>query len=293
MNDFKNYLTTKYKYAERTVQEKGKQIEQWKRLCVPGQELEKLSSKELHRLIEIQKQRYSIQTLNNQLKSLEQYYTYVVETQQRKDHPLRHFRIKPETKPLIQGLLTEQELTELYENYSVQGHLGGQFNHYRQRNKVLLGLMIYQGLDSSTLDKLEIQDIDVEKAIVQVPRISDYKLQERILPLASNQIMELHKYLTQTREELLKLVKTEQETKRLFPKSSKTRFSSITQSIRKQIEIENIHQLRYSRILLWMKQYNLREVQYKAGYKSILSLEKFNLKDLEKLKQSIEKYHPF
>ncbi|PQL93784.1 hypothetical protein [Apibacter adventoris] len=243
MNNFISYLRIKYKYAERTLQAKENHIENWEKLCLKDQELEKLTTKALLSLIENQKKKYQISTLNNQLKTLEQYYNYLVAIKKRKSHPLINFRIKSETKPLIQGLLTEQELTELYENYSVQGHLGGQFNHYRQRNKVILGLMIYQGLDSITLERLEIGHIDVEKAIVQVPRISEYKLKERILPLASNQIMELHKYLTQTREELLKIIKTEQETKKLFPKSSKTRFSSITQSIKKQIEIENIHLL--------------------------------------------------
>ncbi|WP_128331614.1 site-specific integrase [Apibacter sp. HY039] len=293
MKEFKNYLTTKYNYAERTLQAKENHIENWKKLCLPAQPLEQLSTQEILSLIEIQKKKYRISTLNNQLKSLEQYYNYLLETQQRKDHPLKNFKIKPETNPIIQGLLTEQELTELYENYTTRSHLGGQFTHYRQRNKVIVGLMIYQGLDSSTLEKLEIGHIQLEKERIEIPKISDNKLNPRILPIKSIQKEELETYLKKTREELLKLVKAETRTNQLFPKSSKTRFSSITQAIKNQLSVEKLPTLRYSRIVLWMKQYNLREVQYKAGYKSLLSLEKFHSKDIEKLKQSIEKYHPF
>lgn len=293
MKEFKNYLTTKYNYAERTLQAKENHIENWKKLCLLSQSIEELTTKEILSLIEIQKKKYRISTLNNQLKGLEQYYNYLLETQQRKDHPLKNFKIKPEINPIIQGLLTEKELTELYENYTTRSHLGGQFTHYRQRNKVILGLMIYQGLDSSTLEKLEIGHIQLEKERIEIPKISDNKLNSRILPIQSIQKEELEKYLKETRKKLQRLVKAETGRQKLFPKSSKTRFSSITQSIKNQLSVEKLPILRYSRIVLWIKQYNLREVQYKAGYKSLLSLEKFNLKDIEKLKQSIEKYHPF
>lgn len=291
--NFIKYLQSKYPYTPRTLQDKQNQINSWKNLCLKNQYIEKLTTQELLKLVEHQKKKYKIQTLNNHLKTLEQYYNYLVETQQIQEHPLKDFRIKTETNPLIQGLLNEQELADLYENYSVQGHLGGQFNHYRHRNKVILGLMIYQGLGSSTLERLEIGHIDLDQGSIEIPKISDYKLKERILPLSSTQLKELHKYLTQTREELLKLVKTEEATNKLFPKSENTKFSSITQSLKKQLHLENIHQLRYSRIVAWKKQYNLREVQYQSGYKSIISLEKFNQQEIEELQQSINKYHPF
>lgn len=291
-NKFIDYLKTKYNYANRTLQEKNKQIGDWKALCLDYQQLENLTQKELLKLIEIQKRKYKAQTLNNHLNTIEQYYTYLIEVGKKKDIPIKNFRIKTETHKIVQGLLTEQELTQIYNNYSNQGHLGGQFNHYRQRNKVILGLMIYQGLDSSTLEKLKLEDINLDQSIIQVPKISEHKLQERILPLESHQILELHNYITHTREALLVLLKVEENTKKLFPKSEKTKFSSITQSIKKQINIENLIYLRYSRITIWKKRYNLRQTQYKAGYKSILSLEKFNQEEIEKLKQSIEKYHP-
>jgi integrase/recombinase XerD len=290
--DFTGYLKRKYNYAERTLQEKADQLGNWKDLCLQSQKLEKLTAKELLILIEILKKKYKIQTLNNHLKTLEQYYNYLVETKKRKIHPLKNFRIKQDSKPLLQSLFTEKELTEIYNNYTAKGHYSGQFDVYKQRNKVILGLMIYQGADSGTLEKLQTRDIDLQAGKIKIPRASDYKLNARTLTLESSQILELHTYLTQTRKKLLKLVKSEKSTKKLFPKSSKTNFSGITQAIKRQTALENVLQLRYSRITIWKKQYNLRETQYKAGYKSLLSLEKFNQEELEELKQAVEKYHP-
>lgn len=116
--------------------------------------------------------------------------------------------------------------------------------------------------------------------------------------------MALNSYVTETRPKLLALVKAKNENQDIFPQSENTRFSSITKSIFKKLsaaksrenagsEITSIHQLRISRIALWLKRYNLREVQYKAGYKSLQSLEPFNRDELEKLKEAVEKYHPF
>ncbi|TWP31324.1 site-specific integrase [Apibacter muscae] len=292
MKTFKIYLEKKYHYSEITIQEKINQILQWKRLCLSAQELSVLNRKELLPLIELLSIRYSSSTLNNYLKTLEQYYNYLVETQTRKENPVKGFRIKLDQKTLLRGLFTEQELTNIYNTYSTKGHLGGRFHYYRQRNKVILGLLIYQALDSATLDQLEIKDIDLEKEIIKIPSSSTYKLNDRILKIQSNQILEIKNYLTHTREELLKILKIHTHTKKLFPKSDKTKFSSITQSIKNQIGVEKLIILRYSRIAIWKKRYNLRQTQYKAGYKSILSLEKFNQQEIEILKQAIDKYHP-
>lgn len=289
--NFIDYLQTKYPYSPRTLDDKQAQIENWKKLTLKNQTLENLTTQEVLKLIEIQKKKYKIQTLNNQIQTLEQYYNYQIETKKIQEHPLKNFRIKTEIKPIITSLLTEQELTQIYNNYPSQNPIQS-LAPYRQRNKVILGLIIYQALDNATLSKLETKDIDLNKGIIQAPKISTYKLKQRILTLNKNQITEIQTYLTETRKELLPLVKTELDTNKLFPKSHKTKFSSITKAIKKQIAIDNLLILRYSRIALWIKQNNLIQAQYNSGYRSIKSLEKLDLTNLEKLKQDIEKYHP-
>jgi integrase/recombinase XerD len=104
--------------------------------------------------------------------------------------------------------------------------------------------------------------------------------------------MGLYHYLHTTRPALLRLVKAPADTPLLFPTGSRTRFSAITKSIRRQLGVASLILVRNSRIDLWMKRYNLRQVQYMAGYRTLQSLEKFNAGQIEQLKQAIEKYHP-
>ena len=296
MKSFREWLQENYRYSARTLEEKQRQVKVWQSLCSKHETLETLNRRELLKIIEILKNKYSSQTLNSQLKTIEQYFYFLTESGKRKDRPLKNFRIKTEKKPLLKGFLTEEELSGLYEKFPDKGHFKGQFDVYAKRNKVILGLIVYQALNTGSLDKLEGKDLDLEKGIINVPA-TDHKLNPRKLPLEAVQVMALDKYLKDVRPELLKLTTASENSTRLFPKSKKTEFSSVTGSIlkklRKQMELESLYQIRISRIALWLKQYNLRETQYKAGYKSLQSLEAFDRDALEELKEAVEKYHPF
>lgn len=304
--NFRNWLQENYRYSTRTLEEKQRQVKVWQSLCGKHQTLESLSRSELLKIVEILKGKYSIQTLNSQLKTIEQYFYFLTETGKRKEHPLKNFRIKTEKKPLLKGFLTEEELNGLYDNFPDKGHFKGQFDLYAQRNKVILGLIVYQGLNTGSLEKLELKDLDLEKGTINIPA-TEHKLNPRKLPLEAVQILSLKSYLEKTRPQLLELTTASENSTRLFPKSEKTEFSSVTGSIlkklsgaksrslaglKKQTDIESLYQIRISRIALWLKQYNLRETQYKAGYKSLQSLEAFERDALEELKEAVEKYHP-
>ncbi len=51
-------------------------------------------------------------------------------------------------------------------------------------------------------------------------------------------------------------------------------------------------QLRTSVITHWLKNYNLREVQYMAGHRYVSSTEAYQINDLDDLIEDIGKYHP-
>ena len=56
--------------------------------------------------------------------------------------------------------------------------------------------------------------------------------------------------------------------------------------------IKNAQQIRASVISNWLKDYNIREVQYMAGHQYISSTERYLQDDLEGLQEMIEKLHP-
>lgn len=297
MMTFQDYLQTQYRYNEKTLNQKEKQIQTWQKLCGKNQKLESLNTTEILKIIQIQKNKYTSQVLNSHIQTLEQYYYYLIQTDKIETHPLKNFRLKTEKPKLITCLLTQKELLEIYDNFPNTGHYGGQFDHYAQRNKVMLGLLIFQGLESGTLKVLEISHIDLEKGIIQVPSVSEYKLNPRKLPLESVQIIPLQHYIHHTRIQIIKLTKSTENSTKLFPQSTQNKGSAMTINILKQIQkyfkISSLKQIRDSRIALWLKQYNIREVQYKSGYKSLASLEKYNQTPLESLQEALAKYHRF
>ncbi len=290
MKEFLSYLKDNYHYAEKTLIEKEKQFLIWKDLCSRKQNFDKINTSELLKIVALLQKRYTLNTVNNQIKTIEQYFDYLQSKGKIKDHPLKNFRIKTPKRPLITGFLTEAELQDIYTRFTERKYQIEKFSIYGKRDRIILGLMIYQALSSGCLRELEVKDIDLGKGTVRVPKATENRLNERILPLEASQILEIYNYIKEVRQELLKLLKTDRETEKLFVTDENTRFSNITTEIRKKIDNRNLQQIRNSRINLWLKQYNLREVQYKAGFKYLRSLEWFNQTELENLKQEIEKY---
>jgi len=52
------------------------------------------------------------------------------------------------------------------------------------------------------------------------------------------------------------------------------------------------YQIRASRIIAWLKHYNIRQVQYMGGFKSISAVERYRMQDIEGLREEVEKFHP-
>jgi len=70
-------------------------------------------------------------------------------------------------------------------------------------------------------------------------------------------------------------------------------FSSIIRRLKRNFPpLRNASQLRQSRIRVWLEEYDLREVQYRAGHRYISSTERYGMPGLKDLKQELDKYHP-
>lgn len=295
MIEFKTYLNTRYDYSEASLEIKINQILIWKKHLTNYQTLETIDFKELLKIIEILSKNYQISTLNTLINTLKIYLYFLIEIGKRDDNPLENFKIKSNKPPLLQGFLTEAELQFIYENYPESQK--GKNNLYLKRNKILLGLMIFQGLSTGDLEVLKVNDIDLKKAQISVPKATKRKGNLRVLPLEASQILAINDYLNCTRDKLIIQLKSNENSLNLFPKRAKSRMKDVVKTIKPDIstyfKISNLNQFRISRIALWLKQYNAREVQYKSGYKYLSSLEKYHLNELESLKEAVNKYHTF
>jgi integrase/recombinase XerD len=87
-------------------------------------------------------------------------------------------------------------------------------------------------------------------------------------------------------------------TDRLFlQRDNGENFYGITQMMLKHLRkinsrIKNFEQIRASVITQWLKQYDLRKVQYLAGHKYVSSTEEYKVNVIDELQDDITKYHP-
>jgi integrase/recombinase XerD len=57
-------------------------------------------------------------------------------------------------------------------------------------------------------------------------------------------------------------------------------------------QISNANQIRQSVITYWLKNHNLRQVQYMAGHKYVSSTERYQQNNIEDLQKEVNKFHP-
>ncbi|MCO6175384.1 tyrosine-type recombinase/integrase [Flavobacterium sp. NRK F10] len=273
-------------------------------------EAETCSAKEILLYVSyLQKKGVDAVTKKMQLYSLKHYFSFLIEHKKRKDNPAKKIKLQGTQKPKIYPILTPQELQSLYENYPVPKADDKRSHHnwftgYRlskERNKVILGLFVHQGITTAEVSRILVDDLDLRNGKIDIRggRIG----KDRTLELKSNQILDIMEYQYTTRNELLKY--QEQNTGQFFlstPASGKTKVKeSGTLSIYKRLTEElkeqnpkfiNFLQVRASVITYWLKNYNLRQVQYFAGHKHILSTEMYLINDIDDLQKEIENFHP-
>ena len=226
-------------------------------------------------------------TVQLYINSLKHYFDWQKTTEQRTDNPAKNIDIKGIKRNHLYHILKKQELEQLYENHP-------NTTLAQKRNKVITGLLIWQGLNTTELKRLEEKDLKLREGNIYIA--GTRKSNERELKLESAQIMDLMEYTLQTRKELLNLNHKTSD-KLLISSGSSHHLSNSIQKLTTQLKRQNpsitsLQQIRASVITYWLKTYNLREAQYKAGHRYVSSTESYLINDLEDLSEEITKYHP-
>lgn len=231
-------------------------------------------------------------TVQHQVGALKIYFYYLVDSEQRFDNPIENINIRGVKRTLNHNLLEPEELEDLYYSYQTENIEFPNSKSVAIRNKVITGLMVYQGLNATALKALKVEHIQLEKGTVYIP--STRKTNSRTLELKSAQILPCVLFIEKHREILQEELKNYTES--LFPLNSE-RFDIITTHLFKRLKrinhkVTNVKQIRASVITNWLKTYNIREVQYMAGHRYISSTERYQQDDLENLHEMIENLHP-
>lgn len=239
----------------------------------------------------LKKRHTNIRTINGKIAGTRQYFNYQMEMGETLENPFTEILVKGDkTKKMMGNLLSGDELEDLYYSYPMTKDVRSQIVLADKRNKVMLGLMVYQGLSTTDMKRLRPEHLQPQKGKVYVPsgRIGG----RRELILKPWQVIEIMEYLNTIWTELSKRKRSEA----LFP-VSKGRLTDTVAHIIKKLKpinhkVKNIHQIRASVIVHWLSKYNLREVQVMAGHRRISTTERYLQEDIRELQQVIGMYHP-
>lgn len=240
----------------------------------------------------LQSKGWKAETVNNQIRGINYYFEYLINENVRMDNPAENVKVKRERTKVLSNLLSSDELEDLYYSFETENINDFYFTATAKRNKVIVGLIVYQALNSTTLAKLQIEHLELYKGKIYVP--STRNSNSRTLILKSWQVIELMEYINEYRPKIQKHINLFNDT--LFPLNS-NQFNCILNSVMKKLKrtnykVINVNQLRASVITNWLNSYNIREVQEMCGHKYIGSTEKYKQDNLENLQEAIKAFHP-
>jgi integrase/recombinase XerD len=292
MSDYRTYLQEQG-YSETTITGNEKQIERFKKWCKRNH----TSPTEIDYKICLKFIKYltrkgtTKKTVNHRIRSIKIYFNYLIDEAYRSDNPIENTVVKGERRTINYDLLEADELEDLYYSFETENIKDKYHRLTAKRSKIITGLIVYQGLNTTSLSKLKIEHLQLSKGKIYVP--STRRSNARELELKPWQIMEFVEYQNEVLPLLQKRIKN--DTEQLFPIN--TRFNVLTSQIIKKLKkynqkAENIKQIRASVITNWLGQYNLRKVQYLAGHRYISSTERYLQDDLENLHDIVNNFHP-
>jgi site-specific recombinase XerD len=274
-----------------------------------------ITKSDMLKYLEYLKKRKGLQNVSRsvQLVALNHYFTYLYQSEQITQNPCLLLKIRGTKKKKLHKIYTPEELDLLYDSYYQLFVRSYDDNHIpknqrkqaslnRQRNALILSILIYQGISTNEIETLELNDIDLTKAQIKIK--GGKHLNDRILSLKATQIGLFINYLQNIRPQLTEYQINESE--KLFlplPKSGNKTTDSNTlkyavKPLAKQMKIIdkqfiNFCQIRASVITFWIKTHGLRKAQHFAGHRHIISTKNYMSNDIDNLTEDINKLHPF
>ncbi len=227
-------------------------------------------------------------TINVSLAAIKKYYSYLLATKQRTDHPAKAIILKDKRSRdvQLQDLFKPEELESLLERTE-------RYPLLKNRNKVILSLLIYQGLTSGELKTLELKDINLETGRLLIK--STTRTNQRTLKLRSNQVFWIMNYLHVDRPKLVKVKSEKLLISKRGTEENGEGIGYLLETYRHLFPTRNLNAktIRQSVITNLLKQgKDLRVVQAFAGHKYPSTTEKYRQTNIEELKNEVLKYHP-
>lgn len=290
MKSFKDYLIEK-QFSESTIKiyENGtKDFLEW--ITLHQYSMENIRYADLMNYIKHSiKKGKSKANVQHQLLAIRHYFNYLVRSRKIKSNPAQGVYIRGLARRLPHDLAAYDDLTKLYESYPV--------NDIRdQRNKVILGLLVFQAVTVEELEMLEPDHINLREGKIKIPGTD--RTNERVLKLEAAQVFELQEYLNKTRNRILygpKVNEPEKIKQLIIGMEGGTTLAGEVGWMMKRLKhqkVKQASQIRSSTIAEWTKRHDVRIVQYMSGHKYVSTTERYQSTHLEDLQEQLRVHHP-
>ena len=286
--DFEHYLVMKRLKSTRNLHESVKQFQEW----LKGENLEETQVRYTDVLSYVKKLKekcWKPSSIAASMNGIRHYYDFLEVS----SNPVDKVSLKGTKQQKVIDLLSPVELETIYKDYPPEMEM---LDVITQRNLVILGLLLFQGVTVAELRKLTTRDVKIRLGTVYIPgsRTSN----GRELELKPVQALDLQTYLTSGRAQTVSCFGL--DTDKLLVASSEVQgvkaVDNMVTKLLKELKsrfpkVKSAYQIRASVIVRWIKVTNLREAQNRAGHRYISSTEKYLKNDLEGLQDAVNKHH--
>jgi len=231
-------------------------------------------------------------SLRNNLFAIKIYYRYLLACGRRKDHPCQYLNLKDRINRAIavESFYTRETLEAFYERWQSKNPA------HQQRDKIIVGLLVYQALTVLEISQIRPGDIDLDKGTVRIR--GNAKNKGRVLNLKPNQVLLFHNYLKNDYKRYRRQQKGGSRPDCFLPDDQGRRFcpGSINRLINQGRDREcrllplRIRQSVIARLL--RENNDIRVVQEFAGHRYAGSTEAYKQTGLAELKAVIDRLHP-
>lgn len=184
-------------------------------------------------------------------------------------------------------LLDEEFLETIYRDTSANTLV-------QKRDRCILGMMLFLGLQRNELGILDLEDLKLEEARLYVPQT--LTTNERYINLNPKQMMHLSQYFYDIRPKLASEYGI-QSNRLFFSCGDATGLEAVMSRMMKRIKrefhyVKDFKQFKQSRMSIWVKELGLRQAQYLGGYRYVTSVQRYDFKSIDDLKLKLEYNHP-
>ncbi len=232
------------------------------------------------------KKKNSTRTLARSLAAIRQFYNFISNNNEEIENPTEKIE-SPQIEKTLPDFLTESEINKLFNSISEN-------DNYELRDKAIFELLYSSGLRITEAIELHYSDINFEEQYITITGKGN---KERIVPIGTEAVRLLNKYIRESRKKIIG--KRESEYLFISKKGSKLNRKSVWRLLKNYVTRTKInknitpHTLRHSFATHLIENgADLRAVQELLGHTDISTTQVYTHLVKEKLQKIHKRYHP-